>query len=66
MAGRGIASEALTISFGLFKIMFPVLRLVKGLEMLGATTYLSAVIAPLYGYVGSACCCYALIAVMVY
>lgn len=49
---RSIVSETLTISFGLFKIMVPILLLVKGLEMLGATAYLAVIIAPLMSTLG--------------
>lgn len=49
---RGIVTETLAISFDLFKIMVPILLLVKALELLGATTYLAALISPVMSTLG--------------
>jgi len=49
---RSIVSETANICLDLFKIMIPILVLVKALEMLGATTYLAAVLAPMMAALG--------------
>lgn len=47
-----IGSEIVTISLGLFKIMVPVLLLVKLIEILGGTTYLAMLISPMMSSLG--------------
>lgn len=49
---RGVISETFIICVDLFKIMIPILLLVKVLELLGATSYLAAFIAPIMSTLG--------------
>lgn len=49
---RSILLEIFTICRDLFKIMIPILLLVKALELLGATTYLATIIAPVMSTLG--------------
>ena len=50
--GRETARETFVISRDLFKIMVPVLLLVKAVELLGGTGYLAAMISPLMASLG--------------
>jgi len=49
---RSIGSETVRICFDLFKIMIPILLLVKALELLGATDYLATLLSPMMGALG--------------
>lgn len=49
---RSTLSEIFTICLDLFKIMIPILLLVKALELLGATSYLAGFIAPIMSTLG--------------
>ena len=49
---REILTEIKTISFDLFKLMIPILVLVKVLELLGATSYLANLLSPMMSFVG--------------
>ena len=49
---RDVISETFTICFDLFKIMIPILLLVKILELFGMTSYLATIIAPIMSTLG--------------
>ncbi len=49
---RSIGLETVRICFDLFKIMIPILLLVKALELLGATDYLATLLSPMMGALG--------------
>ena len=51
-AVTGLLAEVWSISRDLFKIMIPILLLVKALELAGFTTYLASLIAPLMAPLG--------------